>query len=453
MFGTLRWRLTLWYGAVAVVLLVLFAFIPLVFYATGTSGPRAVQTSEVRLTAENAERVLQKSGSPAEVVRTIRAPNLWVIVRGAGGKVLASTPGAGEPPDIGLPPDSYPAVRQDEGYFATSLKSEGASGKTIEVYTGVPLREDPFVRRLVISQLIGLLVALGLMVGLGPTLAAAALKPLRRVSEVAGELREGRLESRVDLPDLKSRRDEVGQLAASFDTMAESLEKLFAAERESKEGMRRFLADASHELRTPLTSILGYLDVLEERGDTDPNIRERAYAAMKEEGGRMARLVEDLLTLARLESRQKAHLAPTDLVELARGAVASYPGRRIKVSGAGPVVVVAEPESLRRVISNLLSNAVKHTPPNGEIEVSVKHLEREAVLRVSDEGEGISGEDLPHVFERFYQAETSRFGEGTGLGLTIVRETVENLGGHVEVESAPGKGATFTVRLPLPDVP
>ncbi|MGI9049310.1 MAG: sensor histidine kinase [Rubrobacteraceae bacterium] len=457
MFGTLRWRLTLRYGALAIVLLILFALIPLVFYVTGASGPRAEQTSQVRLAAENAERILREGGSPNEVVQKIRAPNLQVIVRGAGGKVLASTPGAGKPPDIGLSPDSYPAVLRNEGYFVTSLRTQGASGetsgKTIEVYAGVPVRDDPFVRRLVITQLIGLLAALGLMVGLGPTLAAAALKPLRRVNEVAGELREGRLESRVDLPALKSRKDEVGQVAASFDAMAESLEKLFAAERESKEGMRRFLADASHELRTPLTSVLGYLDVLEERGDADPAIRERAYAAMKEEGGRMARLVEDLLTLARLESRQEAHLAPTDLVELARGAVGSYPGRRIKISGEGPVVILAEPESLRRVISNLLSNAVKHTPPDSEIEVSVKRLEGEAILRVSDEGEGISGEDLPHVFARFYQAETSRFGEGTGLGLTIVREAVETLGGHVEVESAPGEGATFTVHLPLPDAP
>lgn len=451
MFGTLRWRLTLRYGAVAAGLLVLFAFIPLVFYVTGASGSRAKQTAQVRLTAEDAERILREGGSPAEVVQKIQAPNLQVIVRGAGGRVLASTPDAGQTPDIGLRPDSYPAVRRDEGYFATSLRTEGASGETIEVYAGVPARDDPFVRRLVISQLIGLLVALGLMVGLGPTLAGAALKPLRRVNEVAGELREGRLESRVDLPALKSRKDEVGQVATSFDAMAASLEKLFAAERESKEGMRRFLADASHELRTPLTSVLGYLDVLEERGDADPAIRERAYAAMKEEGGRMARLVEDLLTLARLESRQEDHLAPTDLIELARGTVASYPGRRIKISGEGPVVILAEPESLRRVISNLLSNAVKHTPPNGEIEVSVKRLEGEAVLRVTDEGEGISGEDLSHVFERFYQAEASRSGEGTGLGLTIVRETVDNLGGHIKVESAPGEGATFTVRLPLSD--
>ncbi len=453
MFGTLRWRLTLWYGAVAVGLLILFAFIPLFFYVIGASRPRAEQTAQVRLTAENAESLLQEGDSPEEVVQKIRAPNLQVIVRGTGDKVLASTPGAGGPPDeIDLRPDSFPAVLRSEGYFATSLKSEGASGETIEVYAGVPVRDDPFVRRLVISQLIGLLAALALMVGLGPTLAAAALKPLRRVSEVAGELREGRLESRVDLPALKSRNDEVGQVAASFDDMATSLEKLFAAERESKEGMRRFLADASHELRTPLTSILGYLDVLEERGDADPAIRERAYAAMKDEGGRMARLVEDLLTLARLESRQADHLEPTDLVELARGTVASYPGRRIKISGAGPVVVVAEPESLRRAISNLLSNAVKHTSPDGEIEVSVKRLEDEAILRVTDEGEGISEDDIPHVFERFYQAETSRSGEGTGLGLTIVRETVEALGGHVGVESIPGEGTTFTVRLPLPDI-
>ncbi len=450
MFGTLRWRLTFWYGAVGAVLLVLFALLPLVFYATGTSGSRAERTDLVRSTAKNVGRLLRESGPPSLVVQTLRQPNLWVVVRDARGKSRASTPGVeGVREEMGLPPAPYPQVRESEGYFATSLKSEGASGETVEVYTGLPLREDPFLLRLVFSQLVGFLAALGLMVGLGPTLAAAALKPLRRVSEVAGELRRGRLESRVDLPELKSRKDEVGHVAASFDAMAESLEELFAAEHESRESMRRFVADASHELRTPLTSVLGYLDVLDEGADRDPDIRRRAYSAMKAEGGRMANLVEDLLTLARLESRQSAHAEPVDVAALARDVAGGYPGRRIEVAADGPVELAAEPRVLRRVISNLLSNAVKYADPAEPIEVSVKRLDGEAVLRVSDAGPGIPEKDLPHVFERFYRSETSRSGEGTGLGLAIVKETVEALGGSVEVESVPGGGSTFTVTLPF----
>lgn len=449
MFRTLRWRLTLWYGAGTVALLVLFALIPVTFYANIPSNLRPDPDSTARSAAENARRILEKTRSPSLAIETTREPNVWVIVRNREGRALASTPGAGDLPRIDVPADSYPEVREEEGYAATALRSE-RSGETIEVYAGEPLGDDPFLRGLILLEVVGLLIGLVLMVGLGPRLAAAALKPLRRVSEVAGELRGGRLESRVNLPELKSRNDEVGHVAASFDAMAESLEELFDAEHESRESMRRFVADASHELRTPLTAVLGYLDVLDEGGDRNPDVRHRAYSAMRVEGGRMAKLVEDLLTLARLESRGEPHPERVDVATLARDLAADYPEKRIEVAADAPVELAAEPRVVRRVISNLLSNAVKYADPAEPIEVSVKRLDGETVLRVSDAGAGIPEKDLPHVFERFYRSETSRSGEGTGLGLAIVKETVEALGGRVEVESALGEGSTFTVTLPLP---
>jgi two-component system OmpR family sensor kinase len=306
------------------------------------------------------------------------------------------------------------------------------------------------LRRLFLIEVAAVTVALALIVGFGPKLAGRALKPLESVSTVAGELRRGRLGSRVNLPELKSRRDEVGELASSFDAMAESLERLFEAERESKETLRRFVADASHELRTPLTTVLGYLDVLEESGDTDPVVRHRVFQVMREEGGRMARLVEDLLVLARLDEGREMPAELVDLVALAREVVGNYPDRRIELLASdGVVPVLANPEALRRVVSNLLSNAVKHTPSENEILVSVDREGREAALRVADEGAGIPEDALPYVFERFYRAESSRVGEGTGLGLAIVRETIEALEGRIEVRSAPGEGSAFTVRLPL----
>ena len=196
--------------------------------------------------------------------------------------------------------------------------------------------------------------------------------------------------------------------------------------------------------------MLGYLDVLEESGDTDPVVRHRVFRVMREEGGRMARLVEDLLVLARLDEGREMPAELVDLVALAREVVANYPDRRIELLATdGVVPILADPDALRRVISNLLSNAVKHTPPENEIGVSVGHEAREAVLIVADEGAGIPEDALPHVFERFYRAESSRAGEGTGLGLAIVRETVEALEGRFEVQSTPGEGSAFTVRLPL----
>jgi two-component system OmpR family sensor kinase len=298
-------------------------------------------------------------------------------------------------------------------------------------------------------EVAAVVAALALMVGFGPKLADRALRPLKSVSSVAGELRRGRLGSRVNLPQLKSRRDEVGEVANSVDAMAESLEKLFNAERESKDTLRRFVAYASHELRTPLTSVLGYLDVLNESGDKDPAARHRALRAIREEGSRMARLVEDLLVLARLDARRETATELVDLVALAREALDDHPDRRIELAASSPVVsVLAEREALRRVISNLLLNAIRHTPPEKRILVSVDREDSEAILRVVDEGEGIPEDALPHVFERFYQVESSRAGEGFGLGLAIVRETVEALEGRIEVESVPYKGSTFTVRFP-----
>jgi two-component system OmpR family sensor kinase len=309
---------------------------------------------------------------------------------------------------------------------------------------------DPVLRRLFLIEVAAVAAAIALIVGFGPRLARGALKPLENVSTVAGELRRGKLGSRVNLPELKSRRDEVGELASSFDAMAESLDRLFEAERESKETLRRFVADASHELRTPLTTVLGYLDVLEESGDTDPVVRHRVFQVMREECGRMARLVEDLLVLARLDEQREMPTEMVDLTALTREATSNYPDRRIGLAAPDTVVpVLGDREALRRVISNLLSNAIKHTPPEKKILVSVDHEDREAVLCVADEGAGILEDALPHVFERFYRAESSRAGEGTGLGLAIARETIEVLEGRIEARSIPGEGSVFIVRLPL----
>jgi two-component system OmpR family sensor kinase len=458
---TLRWRLTLWYGGMAAAILIILATI---LYLSARSSLVAVRQDDVRDTADSVSQVLEETGTPASAVGNVRRKDVqtvWaigevrredvqVIIRDADGAVLAETAyGSRDAPEIEATDVVYPEVRRDGRYLATTFESEEIPGATGVVYTVLPTW-DPVLRRLFLIEVTAVTLALALIVSFGPKLAGRALKPLESVSTVAGELRRGRLGSRVNLPELKSRRDEVGELASSFDAMAESLEKLFKAERESKETLRRFVADASHELRTPLTTVLGYLDVLEESGDTDPVVRHRVFRVMREEGGRMARLVEDLLVLARLDEGREMPAEFVDLVALAREVLGSYPDRRIELlAPAADVPVLADPEALRRVVSNLISNAVKHTLPENETLVSVDREGREAALCVADEGAGIPEDALPHVFERFYRAESSRAGEGTGLGLAIVRETLEALGGRIEVQSAPGEGSTFTVRLPL----
>ncbi len=403
---------------------------------------------EVRSAAALARGVLEQTGSPEAAARA-REPGVWVIIRDSEGAVLAASPGAEDIPQL-TSSARYPQVRRAGEYFATTFTSQRVSGATGEVYTTLT-GAGPVLPRLLVAEIVGVAAALALVAGLGPALAARALRPLKRVSAVARELRRGELGSRVNLPELGSRRDEVGEVATSFDEMARSLEDLFEAERESKEAMRRFLADASHELRTPLTSVIGYLDVLIEKGKVDPAFRQKALTAMRDEAGRMARLVEDLLALARLDSRREGAREPVDLAALAREATGAYPERSIEVSALSPVLVLAQPDPLRRVVSNLLSNAVKYTPSDKNVRVSVKREDQEAVLRVADEGVGIRKEDLPYIFERFYQTGSSRKGEGTGLGLAIVKETVEALDGRIEVESVPDAGSVFTIHLPLSD--
>ena len=457
---TLRWRLTFWYGGMAAAILILLASI---LYLSVRHSLISIREEDVRDTASSASQILEETSSPRSAVgkvrrrdvRTVwaigevRRQDVYVIIRDADGAVLAETPDAEEPPD-NVPADAaYPGVLRDGHYLVTIFDSEDVPDATGVVYSVLPAW-DPVLQRLLLIEAAAVAGALALIVGFGPRLAGRALRPLKSVSNVAGELRRGRLGSRVNLPELKSRRDEVGEVARSFDTMAESLERLFEAERESKETLRRFAADASHELRTPLTSIIGYLDVLDESGDKDPVVRRQVLRAIREEGERMARLVEDLLVLARLDTQRKMHVELVDLVTLTRESTVNYSRRQVEFAAPGLVVpVLADREALRRVVSNLLSNAIKHTPPEQRILVSVDREGQEAVLRVADEGVGIPEDALPHVFERFYRAESSRAGEGTGLGLAIVRETVEALEGRIEVESAPATGSTFTVRLPL----
>jgi two-component system OmpR family sensor kinase len=434
----------------AAVVLILFAA---VLYLDVRASLVAARRADVKDAAASVSQTLEETGSPDSAIAQIRWQKAQAVIKDADGNVLAATSGAKHPPN-NVPSEAiYPEVQQSRSYLATTFRSQTLPEASGEVYSVLPTTEL-VLRRLSLTEVGGIAVALVLMVGLGPVLAGQALRPLKSVSTLAGELRRGRLGSRVNLPKLKSRRDEIGEVAASFDAMAESLERLVEAERESKKALSRFVADASHELRTPLATILGYLDVLDESGDTDPITRHQVLKAISEEGGRMARVVEDLLVLARLDAQREMPTESVDLIGLAREVTENYPTRRIELAAPELALpVLADREALRRVISNLLSNATKHTPLEKKILVSVADEDREAVLRVADEGVGIPEEAIPHVFERFYQAESSRAGEGSGLGLAIVRETVEAFKGRVEIKSALGKGSTFTVRLPLSEKP
>jgi len=271
------------------------------------------------------------------------------------------------------------------------------------------------------------------------------------MSTTAGALAAGDYKQRVTVPKT---RDEIGTLAVAFNQMAAGIDHAFEVRRRSEEQMRHFVADASHELRTPLTSIAGYIDVLGRRDAVDRETLQASLAAMQQESARMTRLVNDLLTLTRFESgkapsRQPLRLdqfvnqALDDLSLRDRGAVES---RDIQPG----VTVTADPEALKQVVINLAQNALKYAP-GAEQRWSVFTADGRAAIRLQDTGPGISRQDLPHIFERFYRGEKARdrSAGGSGLGLAIARSIVEAHQGTIEAASEPGQGATFTAWLPL----
>jgi two-component system OmpR family sensor kinase len=271
------------------------------------------------------------------------------------------------------------------------------------------------------------------------------------MGHTADAIAGGDLSQRVSPAD---RGSEVGRLGLALNAMLDRLEQAFAARTESENRLRRFIADASHELRTPLASIRGYAELFRMGAAREPDEVARAMRRIEDEGARMGVLVEDLLTLARLDQIADAPHAPVDLRTLARDAVddarATDPDREITLSADGPAVVSGDAHQLRQVLGNLVRNALVHTPAGTPVQVSAGGDGAEVRVEIRDHGPGLPTDDSAAVFERFWRAEggRERGKGGAGLGLAIVAGIVEAHGGRVEASNAPGGGAAFVVHLP-----
>jgi two-component system, OmpR family, phosphate regulon sensor histidine kinase PhoR len=224
-----------------------------------------------------------------------------------------------------------------------------------------------------------------------------------------------------------------------------------------------FIANASHELRTPLASLLGFIETLQGPARDDATARDRFLDIMREQGRRMARLIEDLLSLSRIE--QKQHVRPETVVDLAQttrsvvdslSPMAEELSVEIRVSAAQPVLVTGDRDELVRVAENLIENAIKYgvrpdAESTGVVEVAVATTEKDATLTVRDYGYGIAAEHLPRLTERFYRvdASQSRARNGTGLGLAIVKHILTRHRGKLTITSRINYGSSFTATVPL----
>jgi two-component system OmpR family sensor kinase len=408
---------------------------------------------------------------------------------GFGGDSRDGRPRGGDP-DVGLPPGTYGVRRNADGSvskpvvldYGQNVTSKPAIPARLEpgriitvsgragddtryrvlaspdregsgvIVAAVPLREvDQNLNRLLAVEALviaGVLVGLGLVARL---VVRVGLLPLDRMAHTAGAIAGGDISHRVPSTDP---RTEVGRLGRALNAMLDRLEHAFAERRASEERLRQFIADASHELRTPLTTIRGYAELYRIGAARDPEETERAMRRIEDEAARMGVLVEDLLTLARLDEVRAAPHVEVDLGALAGDAVedarATAPERPIELAVTPPATVLGDADQLRQVLGNLVRNALVHTPAGTGIEIALGPSDGRVELKVRDHGAGLPMEDSDALFGRFWRAERGRERGrgGAGLGLAIVAAIVDAHGGTASAANAPGGGAAFVVRLP-----
>ena len=276
---------------------------------------------------------------------------------------------------------------------------------------------------------------------------------LRTITRPIGELNEGI--SRMSKGDLSARvrvrgNNEFAGLARAFNSMSERLEQL-------DNSRSQFVSNASHELKTPLSTMKILIETLMYQDPMDPAMTKEFLTDVNKEIDRLNRIVSDLLTLVNIDSGMKLNLAELDIGALLQEQVkrlsplARENGIELDCQAKESLEVNGDALKLQQVVYNIIDNAIKYTPRGGEVHCTLTRAGKKAVVRVQDTGVGIPEADLPHIFDRFYRVDKARSREtgGTGLGLSIVKQFVLLHGGDITAKSAPGKGSTFIIELPL----
>lgn len=400
------------------------------------------------------------------------SPDLFIQIRNMKGEVLASSSNLGE---YSLPLSRQTLEGAKEAHiFLDTIKVNGNQvrmyvlpfsyrGSLIGmVQVAIPLAavESSLQTLRWVLMLVGLITLL-LAAGLGWVMARQALRPVDRIISATEAIHVGKdLNKRIEVTHPQ---DEMGRLSETINSMLARLQSVYEQLEQSIKIQRRFVSDASHELRTPLTTIRGNVEwlrkVAEDRKEEQEHAEfNEALDDILDETERMSRMVEDLLILARSDAQasvpRQGVIVANWLEDFARKASRleneaefSYSLDPVKLEG---MRIWGNKEMLDRMLWIFLDNAFKYTP-NGQVKLEVDSNSNLLVIRVADTGIGISTEDLPHIFERFYRADPARGRSGTGLGLSIADSIVKEHGGSIQVESEVDRGTIFIIRLPLVD--
>ena len=302
---------------------------------------------------------------------------------------------------------------------------------------------DDYLLRLKITSAVLVVVFIALGAAIGNIASLYMMTPIRRMIQQIDEIHSDNLSMRLDEVDTQ---DELKELTVQINEMLDELESTF--DRQSN-----FISDASHELKTPISVIQGYANMLKRWGKSDPELLDESIDTLLTEADNMKRIVQQLLLLAKIGSLTM-NKSRFDMVETLSGIVEQYEvagtDRKIVFNGVDEEILIeTDKNMLIESVRALIDNAVKYTASGGTVEIGCGRSDDGATIYVRDNGIGISEENLPHIFERFYRCDKSRSraAGSSGLGLTITKSIVEAMGGNITVESKLGEGSTFTISL------
>lgn len=344
-----------------------------------------------------------------------------------------------------------PAGGSEQLIVLQAIKNRDQVFGVVQVNIDTKPLKDILTRQLRTFLLIALLALIGGMLAFISVI-RKTLVPLSKIVDTVEKIDAGNLAERLPIDQ---GQEEIDRLADSFNGMLKRLETSFEAEKEAKEKMRRFVADASHELRTPLTSIHGFLEVLLRGAMNQPDKLHRSLSSMYAESERMKKLIQDLLLLAKLDRSPNVELSEGELDETIKDMAPQLRllagNRKVSLKLTSNLSCYFDEDKMKQIILNLFHNAVQHTDSEqGEIQIALESASGGVELAVSDNGSGIPPEHLPKLFDRFYRSDSSRTRKygGAGLGLAITKSLVELHGGTIRVESFPEGGTVFYVWLP-----
>jgi two-component system heavy metal sensor histidine kinase CusS len=452
---SIRWRLTLWYGAVLAGVLGIFGTSVFLSMRRGLQNRTSRSLANQMIVIED-----ELARTKPEVLHSrlkahySRHPAFDLQVTGADGSILLRSERILE---RGLPAPSLPSTKgggvfedirtddQDRSRMFSRTIASGGAPLLVQVATSLS-QNDVQLADLLSMLLLTIPLAVGSTLGGGYLLARKALAPVDRMAATAEEITATRLDRRLEAPNPD---DELGRLARALNCMIARLEESF-------QQVRRFTADAAHELRTPLAILRNEAEVAL-RVPRESEQYRTSLEDMLEEIEHLSRLSEDLLLLFREDAGLSAQpREPVRLDRLAREmaedlrVVATEHDQSLVLEPPTPCRVMGNPEQLRRLLFNLLDNAIHFTPAGGTIAIEVECDKNQARLVVSDSGIGIAPEHLPRIFDRFYRGDSSRSRRtgGSGLGLSICKSIAEAHRGSIEIESEPGKGTRVSLTLP-----